>query len=92
MFETLLTICVMGSDIAYYSDEEISAKIYIYLFFFAFQDDNFVVSALLCAAEEGNIRGLEELLSMANIDINITNKVSQIHVIKTCAISVFNLV
>ena len=34
-----------------------------------FQDDNFVLSAVFCAIEEDNKTGLEELLSMANIDI-----------------------
>ncbi|XP_071450473.1 death-associated protein kinase 1-like isoform X2 [Hetaerina americana] len=38
------------------------------------QDDNFVLAALMCASEEGNLKGLEELLSMANIEINMANK------------------
>ena len=38
------------------------------------QDDNFVLSAIFCAIEEDNKSGLEELLSLANIDINQTNK------------------
>ena len=39
------------------------------------QDENFVVSALFCAAEEGNIAGIKELFSMAKIDPNVSNKV-----------------
>ena len=39
-----------------------------------FQDDNFVLSAIFCAIEEDNKGGLEELLNVANIDINQTNK------------------
>ena len=38
------------------------------------QDDNFVLSAIFCAIEEDNKGGLEELLNVANIDINQTNK------------------
>ena len=38
------------------------------------QDDNFVLSAIFCAIEEDNKTGLEELLNVANIDINQTNK------------------
>ena len=38
------------------------------------QDDNFVLSAIFCTIEENNLEGLEKLLSMANIDINKTNK------------------
>ena len=38
------------------------------------QEDNFVLSAIFCAIEEGNKEGLKELLSVANIDINQTNK------------------
>jgi hypothetical protein len=37
---------------------------------FALQEDNFVLSAIFCAIEEGNLEGLEKLLSMANIDVN----------------------
>ena len=35
-----------------------------------------MVSALFCAAEEGNIAGIKELFSMAKIDPNVANKVS----------------
>jgi len=38
------------------------------------EDDNFVLSAIFCAIEEDNKGGLEELLNVANIDINQTNK------------------
>ena len=38
------------------------------------QDDNFVLSAIFCTIEENNLAGLDELLSMADIDINKTNK------------------
>ena len=38
------------------------------------QDDNFVLSAIFCAIEENNQEGLDKLLSMANIDVNQTNK------------------
>ena len=38
------------------------------------QDDNFVLSAIFCAIEEDNHSGLEELLNVANIDVNQTNK------------------
>ena len=41
---------------------------------FVFQDDNFVLSAIFCAIEEDNHGGLEELLDVANIDVNQTNK------------------
>ncbi|XP_043214460.1 death-associated protein kinase dapk-1-like isoform X4 [Amphibalanus amphitrite] len=40
----------------------------------AYQDENFVVSALFCAAEEGNVSGIKELFSMAKIDPNVANK------------------
>ena len=42
--------------------------------FFLLQDDNFVLSAIFCAIEEDNQAGLEELLNMANIDVNQGNK------------------
>jgi len=38
------------------------------------EDDNFVLSAIFCAIEENNLEGLDKLLSMANIDVNQTNK------------------
>ena len=38
------------------------------------QGDNFVLSAMFCAIEENNREGLDKLLSMANIDVNQTNK------------------
>ncbi|XP_023236489.1 osteoclast-stimulating factor 1-like [Centruroides sculpturatus] len=38
------------------------------------QDENFVVAALFCAVEEGNLAGLEELFSMSNIDVNQCNR------------------
>ena len=38
------------------------------------QGDNFVLSAIFCAIEENNREGLDKLLSMANIDVNQTNK------------------
>ena len=38
--------------------------------FLTFQEDNFVLSAIFCAIEEGNLEGLDKLLSMANIDVN----------------------
>ena len=38
------------------------------------QDDNFVLSAIFCAIEEDNKGGLVELLSVANIDVNQSNK------------------
>ena len=41
---------------------------------YCFQDDNFVLSAIFCAIEENNQEGLDKLLSMANIDVNQTNK------------------
>ena len=41
---------------------------------FLFQGDNFVLSAIFCAIEENNREGLDKLLSMANIDVNQTNK------------------
>ena len=44
------------------------------IFFFSLQDDNFVLSAIFCAIEEDNHTGLEELLNVANIDVNQTNK------------------
>ena len=43
-------------------------------FEFFLQDDNFVLSAIFCAIEENNLEGLDKLLSMANIDVNQTNK------------------
>ena len=48
-------------------------KIYIYNGL-RLQDDNFVLSAIFCAIEENNQEGLDKLLSMANIDVNQTNK------------------
>jgi hypothetical protein len=39
-------------------------------FLFFLQEDNFVLSAIFCAIEEGNLEGLDKLLSMANIDVN----------------------
>ena len=44
------------------------------MYFLFFQDDNFVLSAIFCAIEENNQEGLDKLLSMANIDVNQTNK------------------
>ncbi|XP_077533431.1 death-associated protein kinase 1-like isoform X3 [Haemaphysalis longicornis] len=41
---------------------------------FSFQDENFVVAALFCAVEEGNLAGLEELFSMSHINPNQSNK------------------
>ena len=38
------------------------------------QGDNFVLSAIFCAIEENNREGLDKLLSMANIDVNQTNR------------------
>ncbi|KAM7312910.1 hypothetical protein ISCGN_009814 [Ixodes scapularis] len=38
------------------------------------QDENFVVAALFCAIEEGNLTGLEELFSMSSINPNQSNK------------------
>lgn len=38
------------------------------------EEDNFVLTALFCASEEGNINGIKDLLSMASIDINQANK------------------
>merc|ERR1719471_2558258 len=38
------------------------------------EDDNFVLSAIFCAIEEDNKSGLEELLNVANIDVNQANK------------------
>lgn len=40
-----------------------------------FQDDSFVVLALHCAASEGNVSGLQELLTLSAVDVNATNKV-----------------
>ncbi|CAN7988441.1 unnamed protein product, partial [Ixodes pacificus] len=42
---------------------------------FSYQDENFVVAALFCAIEEGNLTGLEELFSMSSINPNQSNKV-----------------
>ena len=36
-------------------------------------DHNFVMSAIFCAIEDNNIKGLDNLLSMAHIDLNQTN-------------------
>ncbi len=33
------------------------------------------MSALMCASEEGNISGLEELAAAANLDVNMANEV-----------------
>ncbi|KAM7309701.1 death-associated protein kinase 1 isoform X1 [Ixodes scapularis] len=41
---------------------------------FSYQDENFVVAALFCAIEEGNLTGLEELFSMSSINPNQSNK------------------
>ena len=39
--------------------------------------ENFVMAALFCASEEGNVDGLQELVTMAqNIDLNTANRVS----------------
>ncbi|KAK7866658.1 hypothetical protein R5R35_000274 [Gryllus longicercus] len=38
------------------------------------KEDNFVVLALHCAAVEGNSEGLDELLGLADINVNVTNK------------------
>lgn len=38
------------------------------------QGDNFVVTALFCAVEEGNLKGLEELFTVSNIDANQSNR------------------
>lgn len=38
------------------------------------KEDNFVVLALHCAAVEGNAEGLDELLGLADINVNVTNK------------------
>ncbi|XP_069694753.1 death-associated protein kinase 1-like isoform X2 [Periplaneta americana] len=38
------------------------------------QDDNFVVLALHCASSEGNVSGLQELLTLSTVDVNATNK------------------
>ena len=46
----------------------------IILLSFLFQGDNFVLSAIFCAIEENNREGLDKLLSMANIDVNQTNR------------------
>lgn len=40
----------------------------------AYQDESFIVSALFCAAEEGNIAGIKRLFSMAKIDPNVANR------------------
>ncbi|XP_043203160.1 death-associated protein kinase 1-like [Amphibalanus amphitrite] len=40
----------------------------------AYQDESFVVSALFCAAEEGNVAGIKRLFSMAKIDPNVSNR------------------
>jgi len=38
--------------------------------------ENFVMAALFCASEEGNVEGLKELMNMAqNIDLNTANRV-----------------
>lgn len=36
--------------------------------------------ALHCSAVDGNVDGLEELLSVANVDVNISNKVSSLQI------------
>ena len=38
-----------------------------------------MVLALHCAAAEGNVTGLQELLALSSVDINATNKVKQTH-------------
>ena len=43
--------------------------------------ENFVMAALFCASEEGNVDGLKELSEMANnIDLSTANKVSLLSV------------
>ena len=38
--------------------------------------ENFVMAALFCASEEGNVQGLKDLLNMAqNIDLQTANRV-----------------
>ena len=56
------------------SKEDMTIKTMMTFLFLLFQDDNFVLSAIFCAIEENNLEGLDKLLSMANIDVNQTNK------------------
>jgi hypothetical protein len=37
--------------------------------------DDFALTALLCAAEDGDIRNLKDLLQITSLDINKGNKV-----------------
>ena len=39
--------------------------------------DDFVLTALLCAAEDGDIRHLKILLELTSINVNKTNKVNK---------------
>ncbi|XP_064461428.1 death-associated protein kinase 1-like isoform X2 [Ornithodoros turicata] len=50
------------------------------------QDENFVVAALFCAVEEGNLAGLEELFSMSNINPNQSNKHGETAVHVACGL------
>lgn len=50
------------------------------------QDENFVVAALFCAVEEGNVAGLEELFSMSNINPNQSNKHGETAVHVACGL------
>ena len=52
----------------------IKVNVHIVHIYFFLQGDNFVLSAIFCAIEENNREGLDKLLSMANIDVNQTNK------------------
>ncbi|XP_013389888.1 death-associated protein kinase 1 isoform X2 [Lingula anatina] len=38
------------------------------------EEDNFVLTALFCATEDGNFAGIKRLLSMTSLDINISNR------------------
>ncbi len=41
-----------------------------------FQDnDDFVLTALLCAAEDGDLANIKKLCNLASVDINKENKV-----------------
>ena len=44
-------------------------------FVYLFQDGNLVILALHCAAAEGNVAGLQELIGLSSVNINATNKV-----------------
>lgn len=51
----------------------------VFLFIPQEKAENFVMAALFCASEEGNVDGLKELSEMAaNIDLNTANKVSAV--------------